>query len=69
MTEVLYQEIAREIKAIQTSEQALLFDEKHIERVNALTPEETNIELAFLEKKVCEIEAKVEKYFSEKQNK
>lgn len=69
MTEALYQQIGEEIDAIQTPEEELLFNKKHIDRVNKLTPEESDAELAFLEKKALEIKAKVEKHLAEKQAK
>ena len=59
MTEALYQQIGAELDAVQTPEEELLFDKKHIERVKKLTPEEADAEFAFLETKVREIGAKV----------
>lgn len=66
MTEELYAQIMAECSEAKTPEAEEAFDNKQKERIFALSPEETDIELAFLETKVREIEAKVHKYLAEK---
>lgn len=67
MTEELYAQILAEGKQAQSPEALETFESRQRERVFALTPEETDLELAFLESKVREIEAKVRQYVAEKQ--
>ena len=67
MIDALYQQIGDELDAIQTPEEELAFDQKHIARVKKLSPEEAEAELAFLQNKLTSVEARVRKYLAEKQ--
>lgn len=69
MTEELYAQIMMEGRQATTSETEEAFEKRQRERIFALTDEETEIELAFLETKVREITKKVNQYVAEKQTK
>lgn len=67
MNEQLYAEFLAEGRLAKTPEEHEAFRAKFLARIQNQTLEEHDAEIAFLEKKVFEIKAKVDKYMAEKQ--
>ncbi|TAE18393.1 MAG: hypothetical protein EAZ95_04125 [Bacteroidetes bacterium] len=67
MNEAFFNQLKKELSLATTPEAEEAFRAKFLARIQNQTLEERDAELAFLETKVNEIKAKVEKHLAEKQ--